>query len=39
MIERHFGGRKRDVGWLNKSAEIKFEFVNHSAGHKPGHWK
>lgn len=31
MIERHIGGRKREVVWLNKSAEIKSEFVNHSA--------
>ena len=30
MIERHTEGRKREVVWLNKSAEIKFELVNRS---------
>jgi hypothetical protein len=31
MMEKHVEGRKIKVVWLNKSAEIKFEFVNYSA--------
>lgn len=30
MIERYIERREREVVWLHKSVEIKFEFVNHS---------